>query len=225
MIAPSPPPTPPTPPPAATPKKRRLRLLFIPAVLLALALLAFLVFYVRGTWAATEPRNPGSVGEGPVSQLYQTPDGHKVVRCAILLPYSVERVWAVVTDYAHYSDFLQYLSDIQTTKDGDAWKMTGQADSALSGTWAFNITVHDDKPPLPKPWHVWWDENPGQGDLELNRGSWELTPAADNQTLLVLSLEAEVAGTQTFFLRNFFLHRLKVVVRAVEKRLQTEAAR
>jgi ribosome-associated toxin RatA of RatAB toxin-antitoxin module len=222
MSAPSPPSK---PTPAATPKKRRLRLLCIPVVLLGLALLAFLVFYIRGTWASSVVHDPTTVAQGPISELYDAPDGHKVVRCAIVLPFPIEIVWAVVTDYSHYSDFLSYLSDIQATKKDDGWKMKGKADSALSGTWAFDITVHEDKPPSPKPWRVSWDENPSQGEVEVNRGSWELTPAGENQTLLVLTLEAEVRGAQSFFLRNFFLHRLKVVVRAVEKRLQSGGAK
>ncbi len=214
----------PAPPPAAKPKRRRARLVVIPVGLLALALLAFVVFYIRGTWASTDARNPATVQEGPVSQLYQNPDGDKVIRCAILLPYPIERVLAVVTDYDHYSDFLPYLHDIQTERaDGD-WFMKGQAQSAIGGTWPFDIQVHEEFVGRGQGWRVRWDEKPHQGEVTLNRGSWELTPAGDNQTLLVLSLQAEVQSTPTFFLRNFFLYRLKQVVRAVDRRLQSQAA-
>jgi ribosome-associated toxin RatA of RatAB toxin-antitoxin module len=208
----------PAPPPSVKPRRRRTRLLFVPVMLLAIVVLAFFIFYVRGTWASTDPHNPTSVQEGPISELYQTPDGNKVVRCAILLPYPTDRVWNIVTDYPHYSAFLPYLSDIETTRTDSGCVMKGQAASAISGTWPFEITVHENK----EAHRVSWDEKPSQGDVELNRGSWELTPVGENQTLLVLTLQAEVRSSPTFFLRNFFLHRLKQVVRAVDKRLQSE---
>jgi ribosome-associated toxin RatA of RatAB toxin-antitoxin module len=212
--------TAPAPAPVAKPKRRRARLLFIPVLLLVLALLAFVVFYIRGTWATSEAGNPATVQEGPISQLYLTPEGDKVIRCAILLPYPVERVLGVVTDYAHYSEFLPYLSDIQAERKDDDWLMKGQAQSAVSGTWPFEITVREERLGRSQ-WRIRWDEQPNQSEVALNRGSWELTPAGDNQTLLVLTLQAEVRSTPTFFLRNFFLYRLKQVVRAVERRLQS----
>jgi ribosome-associated toxin RatA of RatAB toxin-antitoxin module len=212
----------PSPPPTAKPRRRRTRLLFIPVMLLLLGVVAFVILYIRGTWATTQPRDPASVQEGPISQLYQKPDGNKVVRCAVLLPYSLQRVWTVVTDYPYYSEFLPYLSDVQATQTDDGCVMKGQAASAISGTWPFEIVVHEDKETVPERWRISWDEKPTEGDVQLNSGSWELTPVGENQTLLVLTLQAEVRSSPTFFLRNFFLYRLKQVVRAVEKRLQSQ---
>jgi ribosome-associated toxin RatA of RatAB toxin-antitoxin module len=212
MTAPLPPPT--------KPGRRRARLLVVPVLLLGLGTLAFVIFYIRGTWATTQPRNPTSVAEGPVSQMYQTPAGDKVVRCAIVLPHPAERVWAVVTDYPHYSDFLPYLSNVEATPSDDGCVMKGQAASAVSGTCPFEITVREDKHAR----RVAWDEKPAQGDVLLNRGSWELTPVGNDQTLLVLTLQAEVRSSPDFFLRNFFLYRLKQVVRAVERRLKSQTS-
>jgi hypothetical protein len=101
------------------------------------------VLYVRGTWADHEPRTPGSVAEGPVSQLYQPAGGHTRVRGAILLPYPREKVWAVVTDYEHYGDFLPYLTNIDVERVKDGCHMTGQAKSALRGYWDFAIDVRE----------------------------------------------------------------------------------
>jgi ribosome-associated toxin RatA of RatAB toxin-antitoxin module len=208
----------PTPPPVVKQKRRRTRLLFIPVTLLALGLLALLFVYVRGTWATAQPRNPSSVSEGPVSQLVLWPKGGKAIRCAILLPYPRQPVWDVVTDYGHYSDFLPYLKDTEAARKADAWELKGQAASAFSGDWPFDITITEDTEP--SLWRVWWDDRPTQGKIAVNRGTWELTESSPNQTLLVLTLQAEVHSTPTFFLRNILLFRLKQVVRAVEKRLQ-----
>jgi uncharacterized protein YndB with AHSA1/START domain len=211
----------PTRVPAAKQKRRRTRLLFIPLALLALGLLALLIVYIRGTWATTQPHNPTSVSEGPVCQVFQNPKGGKAVRCAILLPYPRQRVWDVVTDYGHYSDFLPYLKDTEAARKGDLWELRGQAASAVSGDWPFNITITEEKESV--PWRVWWDNRPTQGAVAVNRGSWELTESSPNQTLLVLTLQAEVHSTPTFFLRNILLYRLKQVVRALEKRLQSQS--
>src|SRR5580692_10759487 len=103
--------TAPSPTPAASRKRRCSRLLWIPVVLLLLAVIGLGYVYVRGTWADTEARNPKTASDGPISQLYQEPSGDKVNRCAVILPYSMDSVWSVVTDYAHYADFLPYLKD------------------------------------------------------------------------------------------------------------------
>jgi hypothetical protein len=193
----------------------------IPLVLLLLVVGAVAVLFVRGTWADATPRNPASPADGAVAQLYQPPREHKRVRAAILLPFSRETVWKVVTDYGHYGDFLPYLADVKAEPVGEGvWHMTGQAKSALQGYWDFAIDIHEEK--TGDRWVALWDQ-PG-GQVEVNRGSWTVTLAGNGQTLLVLELEAEVRHYPTFFLRNFFLHRLKQVLRAVDRRLKSQEA-
>ena len=138
---------------------------------------------------------------------------------AILLPYPVEDVWAVVSDYDKYGDLLPYLNDITAEKIGDdEYRMKGQAKSVIRGYWPFEITIHQAK--KTDGGRISWDESSTNGEVRLNRGSWLLTKHGDNETLLVLSLEAEVQSTPTFLLRNFFLYRLKHVVLAVESAVQ-----
>jgi ribosome-associated toxin RatA of RatAB toxin-antitoxin module len=195
--------------------------LLVPAALLALVLAVVAVAYARGTWADTAPRDPASPSDGPVSQVLQTPDGGKQVRSAILLPYPREQVWQVVTDYAHYGDFLPYLTDLEVTPAEGGCHMKGQAKSALPGWWPFAIDIHEEQ--TPQRWSAGWDQ---AGDpVRVNKGGWELTPAGEGQTKLVLHLETEVRGTPTFLIRNAYLHRLKEVLRAVERRVQAQASR
>lgn len=210
--------SPPTTP--APPRRRRKLWLLVPLALLALVLAAGAVAYARGTWADTKPHDPAGPAEGPVSQVYQPPDGGKQVRAAVLLPYPREQVWQVVTDYPHYGDFLPYLADLEVTPTESGCRMKGQAKSALPGWWPFEITVRQEQ--TDRAWSAGWDE---AGDpVRVNKGGWELTPAGAGQTLLVLHLESEVRGTPTFLIRNVYLHRLKEVLRAVRRRVEARAA-
>jgi hypothetical protein len=193
----------------------------IPLALLVLVVAAVGVLFVRGTWADAAPRNPASPAEGAFAQLYQPPGEHKRVRAVILLPYSPETVWKLVTDYGHYGDFLPYLADVKAEQTGEGvWHMTGQAKSALQGYWDFAIDIHEEVSGDRRV--ARWDQ-PG-GDVLVNKGSWTVIPAGANQTLLVLELEAEVRHYPTFFLRNYFLHRLKQVLLAVDRQLKAQAS-
>ncbi len=201
-----------------SPKRRwRRRWTLIPCALLLAVALGLLILYVRGTLADTEVRNPTTVADGPISQLYTT-EGHTQVRCAVLLPYAVDDVWAVLTDYGKYHEMLPYLANIEAEKQSDdEYHMKGLAKSVFQGYWPFEITIHQEK--KADGGRIWWDEKSG-GEVQVNRGSWMLTKHGDQETLLVLSLETEVQSTPTFVLRNFFRYRLKQVVRAVDQAVQ-----
>jgi hypothetical protein len=186
-----------TPPAASALAPRRRRRLFLPFLLLAVLVGTGVVLYVRGTRADDVPRNPASAADGPVAQLYQPPGQPKRVRCAILLNAEADRVWQTVTDYPHYGEFLPYITDATGERTGDGGRVSGQARSLLAGSWPFTITVHEKKADGSRV--ASWDET-GGGEVRVNRGSWEVAPAANGQTLLVLSLEAEVHNYPAFIL-------------------------
>jgi hypothetical protein len=205
-----------TPPP--TSRRRRRRWLIIPLVLLLLFAGVTAWLYVRGTWADGKPRDPGT-GEPPIAQLYQPPDGRTCIRAAALLPWPRNQVWRIVTDYEHYDQFLPYLADVAVTSEKDGCHMTGEAKSAFSGYWPFAIDIREQKGE--QEWSATWDQPAGK-EVLVNRGGWMLIDRG-KQTLLVLTLEAEVKGTPTFILRNVFLHRLPIVLKAIEERLTEES--
>jgi hypothetical protein len=128
----------------------------------------------------------------------------------------------VVTDYAHYDDFLPYLADIEVEpRTGGGCRMSGRARSAFRGWWDFSLTVRVDRSsPI---WRAYWEEA-GDSEVQVNRGGWAVSEKGPDQTLLVLTLEAEVRGTPTFILRNTFLQRLPRVMSAVGERLDEESA-
>jgi ribosome-associated toxin RatA of RatAB toxin-antitoxin module len=208
-----------TPSPAPAPRPRRRRWVFVPLTLLLLLLIAFTWAYVRGTSAETEVRNPATASDPPVSQLHRTPDGYVAVRAAVILPQPRQKVWEVVTDFAHYGDFLPYVKDVTAERQPDGVTVvSGQAKSAFSGYWAFTLAAHEEKK---EDWRVWWKEK-GEGEVRLNHGGWTLQDAGADQTLLILELDAEVKSTPTWVLRNFFLYRLRQVLAAVKMQLEAK---
>jgi hypothetical protein len=210
-----------TPPATPAPPRRHGRRLAIPLILLAVLLVAGVVLFVRGTWASDQARDPAAGETGPVAQVYQPPGEGKRVRCAMRLPFPPGRVWKAVTDYDHYGDFLPYIKDVTAERQEGACRITGQAQSLLGGHWPFTIHVREKQEGGRQV--AYWEEK-GGGEVRLNRGSWEVIPAGDGQTLLVLSLEAEVHNYPTFILRNAFLHRLKGVLHNVERHVQAMPA-
>lgn len=208
-----------TPAPATRVRPRRRWLLF-PIVLLTLFLLAIGWAYHRGTSAEETARNPASANE-PVSQLYRTADGHTTVRAAMLLDHPREKVWEVVTDFANYDRFLPYLKGVTVSPGEGGDLVAGEAKSAFGGYWDFRLTAKRDR--SGGAWTVRWDER-GDGQVRVNRGGWTLEEPEPGRTLLALDLEAEVQGTQTWVLRNFFLYRLRQVMQAVKARLEEKGS-
>jgi hypothetical protein len=207
-----------TPAAPSPPRRRRRRWVIIPVGLLLLIGAATGWFYVRGTRVDTTPNNPTTPHQ-PVSQLYRDPEGHTTVRAAILLTQPRSVVWRQLTDFRHYDNFLPYLRDIQVEPDEEpgCTLMTGEAKSLWSGYWPFTIHLFTDK--TSDEWRIWWDEQ-GDGEVQVNRGGWELTEPAPGRTFLVLTLQAEVRGYPNFVLRNFFLHRLRRVLRVIDNPLE-----
>src|SRR5262249_32360597 len=114
------------------------------------------------------------------------------VRCAAVLPHPRRRVWEAVTDYARYADFLPDLADVEAEPaSGGGCRMSGLAKSAFRGYWEFPLTVHEDR--SSPSWRAYWDEV-GDGQVQVNRGGWAVSEKAPGQSLVVLTLEAEVRG-------------------------------
>jgi hypothetical protein len=209
----------PTPPPRRV-KKRFL----IPGIVLGLIALLVVGAYVRGTWADTTPRDPVSVEDGIICQLYQTPEGHKPVRCAVLLDHPIDKVWKVLSNYSEWHEVFPTLASQPLTvqrgvPEGDGHfggHVSGVA-SSLLGDWPFSIHVTEKL--LPNERVISWTGGKPNEDVRVIRGSFTLTPREGNKTLLVYSLEVELARYPNFLVRNVLLGRQPGVVRALRERL------
>lgn len=214
----------PAPEPARRVKKRWL----IPGILLGLLAVGMAWVAIRGTWADAEVRNPTSAAEGPVAQLVQEPSGRKVVRSAMIVPYPIDRVWAVVTDYDHFDQIFPYLRGTRGQHDPDGrWHMTARAGWPGVLDWAIETHITHKTSPAsgnaaqPEDMASW--DEPG-GELLVNRGSWDLRPAGTGETLIVYTLDIEVARFPNFMVRAALLDRVSNIMRAVADRLAASPA-
>src|SRR5690242_17135130 len=103
--------------------------------------LAMLTVVVRGTRADTEPRDPASTEDGPICQVFEDDSG-KQVRCAIRLPFSLDEVWAVITDHDHLGDVCPYLhrTRVEPQPEGPCRLQTA-VDSTLGGQVPFTVQM------------------------------------------------------------------------------------
>ena len=213
-----------TNPTPAVPRKRIRKRLWIPSVLLLVLVLAGLGFYVRGTWADTQERDPASVADGTVTQLLRKPDGALLIRCAIRIKATPKQVWAVVTDYNTHNDFIPYASKVTAAHDPDGrWHVAGVAHSRIWGDWPFDTHVVHVEDQAKQEYHTAWDEK-NDGLIALNRGGWRLSPVGDGETLLVYTLQVEVPQYPAFVLRNIVMDRLHSVLKAVRAETQRRGA-
>jgi uncharacterized membrane protein len=201
--------------PPAKPQRRRVRKrIWIPSVLLAAVLIAFVWLWWRGTMADTAPRNPASVSDGVVTQLLQVNDAAIAVRSAVIVDAPPEAVWRVVSDYDSHPKFVPYIAELSSSKlDDGRVRLTGRARSRIWGDWPFEIdVVHTETPG--KSYQAEWNEKDKSG-FAINRGSWKLTPAGERQTLLAFTKQMEVPGYPNWVVRNILLDRLGSIVRAM----------
>jgi uncharacterized protein YndB with AHSA1/START domain len=196
--------------PPPRPRKHRKRFL-IPAVVAALLVLFLIGAIVRGTWADTVAKDPATSAEGVTCQVFQVGDGPKHVRCALVLDHPIEKVWATVTDYDHFTEIFPTLRSAQAERlPTGKTRLTGEA-LALYGVWSFDILVSEMETPESRI--VSWTGS--GGNVSVIQGKWTLTPLGPDRTLLVYASQVEVKGFPDWFVRNVLLHRQPKVMAAV----------
>jgi len=183
--------------------------------------LAFLLWEaVRGSWTDSDPRNPASAADNPMTQILRTDQGHKEVRAALIVASPPEAVWNVVTDYDHFAEIFPYVGTSKGVRDSDRrWHLTGEVRS-LIGSWPIDVHVRHDEQPARMA--ASWDEP--SGALKVNRGSWVVSQRGSGETLLEYHLELTVAPFPDFVVRAVLLDQLKPVMKAVARRAQRDQA-
>lgn len=202
-------------------KNRIQRLSKVIAVTAALCL-AFLIFLiVRGSWADSNARIPTTAEQGAISQLYLNPNGQKQIRCAAVLNYPASKVWAVVTDYAHFGEIFgdkfwtMKFNNIEQ-QPNNVFHVTGGVSTKLGG-WPLDLHItHTESA---EKYVASWDES--GGNIKINRGSWTITPISADKSLIVYSLESQISPFPQFITNNIFFSQLKAAMRSVDQRLKT----
>jgi carbon monoxide dehydrogenase subunit G len=192
--------------PAAPHKHRHFPFIFLGIIVLLIAAAA-----VRGTWADSAPKNPASSAEGIVTQLYSS-EGHKEVRCAMVVDRPAADVWKTVTDYEHFSEIFPLLKSSRSEREANGrCHLIGTVTSIL-GDYTFE--VHVDHSQSPEKSMAYWDHP--SGAVSVDRGNWTVIPAGPDKTLVSYSLEAEVSPYPAFLVRNVLLSGQKKVLIALD---------
>ena len=195
-------------------KKRHL----FPIIFLCLLVLVLIAAAVRGTWADASPNNPASAADGIATQLYNA-DGHKMVRCAMIVDRSPEEVWKVVTDYDHFTQIFPLLVSSKSEQETGGRCHLIATVSSILGNYTFDIHVNHTQ--SPEKMVASWDEP--NGAITVNRGNWTVTPAGGGKTLVAYSLETEVSPYPTFMVRNVLLSGQKKVLIALDEWLKKKS--
>jgi carbon monoxide dehydrogenase subunit G len=189
----------------------------VPLILLLVLLVVFIFFYIRGTWADSETRDPQSSDDGIICRLYQPPDGDWQVRCSMVLDHPPEKVWDVLTDYDSFVDIFPTLEScsknnvtIMPRSTTRTVYLSGEARSAI-GTWPFEIVVEEEK--TPGRYHSHWRGE--RGDVKKIAGSWTVTPAGERKTLLVYVSHIEIKGYPQWVVVNALKSRQPKAMQAV----------
>jgi uncharacterized protein YndB with AHSA1/START domain len=194
---------PPAPPPEV-PKKKRI----VGRLLLAASAVLLIVFVVRGTWTDSEPKNPTSSADRTVTQLFRTPEGRTQIRCARLMDVPIADVWRAVTDYPHFPEMFPTVKAAMSVRDPDGrFHVVLEVDTPL-GRWPVDVRITHEEGPEKRV--ASWDEP--TGSITTNRGSWTLSPAGPDKTLVVYALEVEIRRYPNFLVRNVLLSRQKSVL-------------
>ena len=206
----------PAAPKGDTPK----RVAQIVAGALVVLLLASGALWVRGTSSSSEPLAPKTAAEGTSHQLYQTGE-RTLVQAAAVVDRPLSEVWAVVTDYEHFSEIFQpplWTLDVAPVGAGGGahpqdCRLEGAARSRL---WTIPVAVDLSHSVSPEGVHrASWDSAP---EADSNRGSWTLTPLEGGGTRILYEAEIDVPPYPRFMVHNLLLSEVDYVVNAVRDR-------
>lgn len=121
-------------------------------------------------------------------QIDNTPVREGVARRVLDAP--LERVLRAIRDYAHYSEFMPFVTSSAATGRPGEWEL------ALDLPWPnpdqrFHITTADATDGRGSSWRL----VPGSGgDVVENRGEWDLAPFAPGHTLVTLRMRSLSGG-------------------------------
>ncbi|HEX7896830.1 MAG TPA: SRPBCC family protein [Planctomycetota bacterium] len=186
----------------------------IPAALFLVTGTLFLVLVLRGTLASSETPRPSTSSEGALAQLWLTPEGRKVVRCAIVIDRPLDRVWGVVTGYAKFPEIFPTIRKAQSSVEADGrHRLRADVSASLLGTWPIDVLIrHEEKGDVRV---ASWDQP--TGDVLKNAGSWTLTKVDDQRTLVEYLLDVEISGYPDWFVRAILRGRQRGILRALDE--------
>ncbi len=121
-----------------------------------------------------------------------------------VLDFPPERVFLAVTDFAHYDEFVPFVtsSDAAPQPDGSvlAFQRLDLPAPLRARSYRIRARSRVDGAGAARTWQVAWSYVPGSGDVEDHSGSWRLTrfgppgPPAAGRTLVACRLFTDPGG-------------------------------
>jgi uncharacterized protein YndB with AHSA1/START domain len=108
-----------------------------------------------------------------------------------------ERVFAAVTDFAHYQEFMPFVrrSDAEPQPDGSVVSLQALELPPPFGSRHYKIRAFVERRQAPRPlWRTWWAYVPGSGNVAGHHGSWTLVEFGRRRTLGICRLGTDVGG-------------------------------
>jgi ribosome-associated toxin RatA of RatAB toxin-antitoxin module len=136
-----------------------------------------------------------------VTDLTDGPGGRRDARARALVAAPPEKIWAAITDYENYKNFMPLTtkSEVRKREGNQVWFYTELSFGFLK-TLRYQIKLTLDKP----KWTIVWSLV--DGDLKSNDGGWQLEPyGKDGQETFVTYTANVQAG---FAVPGFVMNKL-----------------
>ncbi len=112
------------------------------------------------------------------------------------------RVFAALADFAHWSEFMPFMSRSEARREADGSFLCSQSLALPTGERHYQVRAQIRAQAAAgaegsgegAAWSVTWSYVPGSGDIVAQRGSWTLLPLAGGRTLAVLRLVSDPGG-------------------------------
>lgn len=173
-----------------------------------------------GTAASSIEKNPQSVEQGTICQLIEEQTGEKSVRCAALLPHSLDDIWRVIVDYPAFTQvFKTRLWNISSMGSRNVNDSTVQISGVLSMAFVeipFRTTVTHRRGS--KEAVASWDQ--ANAPITKNKGSWSVSAKGTSQSLLVYKLQFEYPPFPAPLVRNALLSQVPQLFELIEARIK-----
>jgi ribosome-associated toxin RatA of RatAB toxin-antitoxin module len=131
-----------------------------------------------------------------VTELTAGQGGRKDARARALLAAPPEKVWAAITDYEHYKDFMPFTTVSQVKKrEGDTVWFYTELSFPLK-TIKYEIKLKLDK----ARWRVDWTLV--DGNIKSNEGGWQLEPYGTGETFAIYTCYVSTGFSIPSFVEN-----------------------
>lgn len=190
-----------------------------PWIVLAVVVIAGAALTSKGWMVDAQEKLANTSADGVVTQLLAGTDGHKFVQASAVLDLPADKVWSVVTDYAHYSEIFPGMNGatVERTKDGRR-RLSGEINLApMPIKWKFSMKINHEK--KDKVNLAEWDETNEAG--KTSRGFWRVEDLGDGHTRVVHRIDSNVAPLPGFLVRSAVRSKLPSVFAAISTRIGT----